>query len=87
MLAAAYPGIPNDFREWQLEEKEAWIRNIPYVTAELDAIRKSVDTKTARGLRKALVERFGETKEVEDVLKQVEQERKLAAAAANPSGV
>ena len=87
MLAAAYPGIPNDFREWQLEEKEAWIKNIPYVLAEIDAARRSVDVKTPRGLRKSLEERFGKTKEVEDVLKQVEQERKLAAAVANPSGV
>lgn len=58
--------------------------NIPYVLAELDYQRRTIDSNTVEGLKQAIVVRTGNKELAEQVASRMATEAKLAAIKQNP---
>lgn len=78
MLAAAYPGIPAGYRDWCLEEKEAWVDNIGVSITYVDDQRRMMDPRTPEGVYHRTLQQTGDLEAAKHALTEADVQLKMA---------
>lgn len=74
-----YPGIPDGYRAWPLEEREAWLANVPAAITFADEQRRRLDPRTPEGIYNLTLAQTGNVELAEKALTEARAQVKLAA--------